>query len=448
MKSTRTICISLLALLMAGCAHNRVTLKVDIYGEDPLDTTPLTPMRIEALHEALGQAQMEGSRLTEERTALATRLFDTYAAFHTTISASPPVPNTNAAAELARPRDYLSAYNNVARSKEAEMTDAIHEASRALEAYAKGRANLTNQNAYAQMQGQAAVRRKLDTVSSRLLELADAWATDFEKSFLPALPKLVRAATPEAIKQWTTNGITGGKTLSPAFQGLQTEVEKLQQRRDPRLAAAVGKLKLAAPNAPEELFTRANALVTRPGLGREGKDAVSELNNTQNGEEGMVRDWGDPVWRTLTDPENGWHWHRTFSTNYFYAEGNSSVVIVRDSPVDFRIQKGGNNPSALIQSQLQITRSIADAAISIAGAASGVPIPKPKKPAPPGEPAPAEPESPAPENDFNARKAAVDVHTKFRGDMLRTLRVNLIGLRKEFGSLEPVMHSWRRAKGA
>lgn len=83
---------------------------------------------------------------------------------------------------------------------------------------------------------------------------------------------------------------------------------------------------------------------------------------------------GDPVWRVVTAKENKKKWNKQFSKIYFFAEGNSGVVIVRDSPMDYRVQEGANNPAALVQAQLGVSRAIADAAIQIAGATAGIPI--------------------------------------------------------------------------
>jgi hypothetical protein len=48
--------------------------------------------------------------------------------------------------------------------------------------------------------------------------------------------------------------------------------------------------------------------------------------------------------------------------------------------MEFRVQQGSNNPAALVQAQLQVSRAIADAAITVVGATTGVnlaALPKP-----------------------------------------------------------------------
>lgn len=81
---------------------------------------------------------------------------------------------------------------------------------------------------------------------------------------------------------------------------------------------------------------------------------------------------GDPAWRIISDPRNEQHWNKRFAQTFFKAEGNASIVVVRDSPIHFRAYHATNDPSGLIEGQLNIARAIGDAAISIAGANIGL----------------------------------------------------------------------------
>ena len=86
-----------------------------------------------------------------------------------------------------------------------------------------------------------------------------------------------------------------------------------------------------------------------------------------------LQDGGDPVWRIVADPANEDNWNKRFARTYFYAEGDAGVVVVRDNPMRFRVHHAENNPAALIQGQLEISRAVTDAALSVAGAAAGFP---------------------------------------------------------------------------
>ncbi|MEP5611885.1 MAG: hypothetical protein ABJP45_06530 [Cyclobacteriaceae bacterium] len=82
-----------------------------------------------------------------------------------------------------------------------------------------------------------------------------------------------------------------------------------------------------------------------------------------------LRDLANPVWKTIASSNN---WKRKFSKTKYYAEGNSSVTIVQDDPITYRVQQGSNNPAALIQGQLRVARALADATIQIVGSRVGL----------------------------------------------------------------------------
>ena len=86
-----------------------------------------------------------------------------------------------------------------------------------------------------------------------------------------------------------------------------------------------------------------------------------------------LQDPGDPIWRVVRDRDNEPHWQERVTETYFYAEGDAGVVIVRDDPVHYRVHSARNDPTVLVQTQLEVSRTLANAAISIAGAASGLP---------------------------------------------------------------------------
>lgn len=77
-------------------------------------------------------------------------------------------------------------------------------------------------------------------------------------------------------------------------------------------------------------------------------------------------DYGDPIWRTITNSDNT-DWKKVYGKTRFAAKGNSSVIIAKDSPIDFRIKQGENDPKALIKSQLIVSRSLVDLGLSAAG---------------------------------------------------------------------------------
>ena len=84
-----------------------------------------------------------------------------------------------------------------------------------------------------------------------------------------------------------------------------------------------------------------------------------------------LQDVGDPIWRTVTDPLNEHHWNKKVSKSFVQAEGNTSMVIVRDTPLHFRAHEVKNDPAALIKGQLEVVRALGDAALSVAGVKLG-----------------------------------------------------------------------------
>lgn len=88
-----------------------------------------------------------------------------------------------------------------------------------------------------------------------------------------------------------------------------------------------------------------------------------------------LQDPADPTWREILDPNNANNWSTLFARTKFRAKGDADVIVVRDRPGHYRVQRGTNNPAALIQGQLEISRSLASATTSIIGAMSGVRVP-------------------------------------------------------------------------
>jgi len=104
---------------------------------------------------------------------------------------------------------------------------------------------------------------------------------------------------------------------------------------------------------------------------------------------------------------------------------------VRDSPISFRLQRASNNPTNLVNSQLQISRAIGNAAISVATAATGFPLSLDlDKGQPTASPEQTEAE-PLGKRKVKAQQAAI-----FRDQALKNLQSNLISLSQELGRID------------
>ena len=83
------------------------------------------------------------------------------------------------------------------------------------------------------------------------------------------------------------------------------------------------------------------------GIGDRGATALNQLVQSTNllySQVDRLQDPADPIWRIVTDPENEAKWNTQFSESYFYAQGNSSIVVVRDTPMSFRVQRAPTTP--------------------------------------------------------------------------------------------------------
>jgi hypothetical protein len=133
---------------------------------------------------------------------------------------------------------------------------------------------------------------------------------------------------------------------------------------DPNKAASRGK------NA-EVAITNLMAMKYEYARTDESLAHITRVKSLLESQNYRLEDLADPIWKKVTtDSERSWK--RRFSRTRYKAQGNSSVVIVKDDPATFRVMQGTNNPAALLQGQLQITRAIANVGIKITSAYLGI----------------------------------------------------------------------------
>lgn len=256
---------------------------------------------------------------------------------------------------------------------------------------------------------------------------------------------------------------------------LQETIARLAKEQGLRVKAGAN-VKVAGPRQPEfgeSVRTVARAMSSVPLNLPDNSVAIYKATlhirriARMNSQIDRFQDAGDPVWRLIAErtdeclvKQNGGskkqasgdkkpmndtgaeadgntgrkvkkdcddRWSREFTRTYFYAEGNSSVVVVRDTPKTFRVQRSTNDPANLIKGQLQASRAIADAAITVAGAASGLTLDMPAKGGSGDTPA----DSPAPVrsfqdgSDFAERKASAEAESRTRKSVMKSLERRL-----------------------
>lgn len=148
-----------------------------------------------------------------------------------------------------------------------------------------------------------------------------------------------------------------------------------------------------------------------------GKAALyDELNSLVD----RVQNPADPALRILADDPDDPNWKTVFAKTSYLAEGNSSVALIRERPGHFVVKHASNNPRALIQGQMQITRAVATTAVKFAGAVAGVPLP-----APLDSLRPSDGTSTMPSRLYASSKPAIDAAIAQRRDTRKRFAVSL-----------------------
>jgi hypothetical protein len=143
-----------------------------------------------------------------------------------------------------------------------------------------------------------------------------------------------------------------------------------------RVDFVAAKLDPARPGAVLEMTGTLFAITPATGLNDRGELAIAQLGSALDlyvSQIDRLQDPADPAWRELLRPENEVNWAPFFARTSYRAEGDTGVIIARDRLGHFRIQRARNNPAALIQGQLRISRAIASGLADALGAATGVP---------------------------------------------------------------------------
>ena len=144
------------------------------------------------------------------------------------------------------------------------------------------------------------------------------------------------------------------RTLSRAFDDTSIQGSSL------KLANELEALRNDLPETASSQAALAGLVKNKSAL----NDVIDRLQNA-----------GDPVWRMITDASHDAKWNNINKLS-FKADGETSIVVIRDNPTRFRTSQAQNNPAVLAQNQLIISRALTDAAIDTVGALSGVPLPQ------------------------------------------------------------------------
>lgn len=469
MSRVRAIVVGLLMLLsLGGCASATLTIKVDIYDEDPRVEPPMSPAEAERM---LADLQNLETAATRERTlqkTLAEGSYSTFAAAwrqaggdHEVIKklerkkdeyvSAFAAPKADFEEKLKTIRNAIEEYTKKYSARYKEVAEGVSgrrckdpRGCREQEEEGQSTTNLANsqrKTASPNLGDEEIIRQlprslidKENKIRRMLTEVVGAyWAQrDIEPTFFVNWTELENLlATRYVIATSSPSGISEAKVIEQITIRTRNQIRGLQQEIDRYSGTdtAAGNL-VPLPGRPSDLFSStvaigieleslrndlpndATSLTALSGLVRRSSRFLELIDRLQ--------DPSDPVWRIISDPANKGHWNKQFTRTYFHGQGNTGVVVVRDNPMHFRIQSGTNDPAVLIQGQLDVARTVANAALSVAAAASGMPTQPLQSGSGGAGASPASGTSAA--DDFQRRKATADEQARVRGRTLTSLQ--------------------------
>ncbi|HKU63374.1 MAG TPA: hypothetical protein VJQ44_19390 [Gemmatimonadales bacterium] len=444
------------AVLLTGltaCAHSNLRLELDVYRGDPSREIPLTADQLGAIHGQLDLASHKLQGDLNEQKDLATGMLAVYKGFYclkTTLRVTNAACDTTVFRALDQPyQDHLATLDRRARAvlelvDSARSSVGLYEALLPLKETFAAPAGTTSaipvtagtphsRDAETRLALQAArMRMRVGSASDSVSAFAKAPHTQFPDvlaahwdSIINSVDRTVAIADTSGIDSVKTRNLAEKVSALAATPGLPTELRDSLARGRVSAAALTSALKLIGRQGTVPVLRQTS---TELAAGLASLVGSRDLYDSQID---RLKDPADPVWKLISSPENAWRWNQVFTRTWFYAQGNSDVIIVRDGPLDYRIQNASNNPAALIQSQLQISRAVANAAITVLGSASGM------KPTQTGA---SKPGTDAEEQDMSeveqlaGRSARATELQRLRVSTGRTMQVELRGMLAALGS--------------
>lgn len=415
---------SLLVLVnvLTGCASSQLRVAVDLYDEDPRFEAPLSPKEAVHMIEQVEQLRSAAKEKTTQRKYLATMSKDIFVdtwdqvrgdddftkdvekrhtEYHSEADAKLQALNPSVDIALAELKDYVDFYAdqyNTARTEfeACESYRLIDAETRKTLSPAKNCAILDESKRVPRL-GEEWILRKLPVELRTREAKARASASLAVSTYEVFASPLAQSFAID----WTAlrSRLYSGLELSQQSgrRDIELEFQRAIQSFNTRIAELAAQSKLISGQALSK--TAANSGEQSPqGLLNSAMKIAIEIENlrsdlpesatAQTALAGLVRsstqfleqidrlqDRGNPVWRIVTDPANEPHWNQRSVQTSFYAEGKSSVVMVRQDPMRFDVHEGTNHPAALIKGQLEISRAVANAALSITGTATGLRLP-------------------------------------------------------------------------
>lgn len=381
-------------MLLAGCANSSLKMELSIYKDDPLFKNVLTKDDIKPAKAYLNFLEDELDPLANKQLELAKVSYDLFLNYWMAQGivetkkrgvAFDAAARSSQSAAMEPLRTRLLSYQ---RSIEKVKSEVILRLKQAHSTYDRLNAMLpselseidfTDSSYIGQIQRQQRLQQTLSIEISRVFQALDVLVKDQEHEFYIST-KNRWGMIQDLIESDDFQTYLSPKQRNSLRQDLHSVAQQfLQFDQDSDLLKLRSEIKTGFSFIVNynDTATLVNSMMKNPRVYIvPAKEESNMLRNIDllNSQLDRLQNASSPVWRVVTDPKNAKKWNTKFSETYFYAEGNAGVVVVRDSPIKYRVQEATNNPAALVQAQLQVSRAVADAAIQIAGASTGVPL--------------------------------------------------------------------------
>jgi len=381
------ICFTVSVLLLSGCAHSRLTMELSIYKEDPTFKNIITAVDLIPKNEFLSSVEVNKANISKSRKKLARELFETYKMYwRVTQTAGLKLKGkmyteSKLNEDLGLLAKYLSEYSKEIDEINNDLDQSVKVARFAMQRLEKvipdsaASINSSSREYNDERVKQQKLREELN------ITLYDV-SLNYERLASYVDSKFYKSLRWDVVKAYLSKEEIKSLIDDESYDTLYNRVIELGNAIVINKANAI-EIVASLKDDFNELVSDAdiysfpalmalNPKVYKLSEREESKQLRAfDLLNSQLE---RLQDPGSSYWRVVTDPKNEDKWNAEFNRTHFYAAGKSGVVIVRDSPMDYRIQEAANNPAALVQAQLQVSRSVANAAIKIASASMGNPL--------------------------------------------------------------------------
>ncbi|MBN1508971.1 MAG: hypothetical protein JW955_19145 [Sedimentisphaerales bacterium] len=390
-----------LLLLSAGCtATSHLTVKVDVYADDPLVASLANPDRLAAIQLAIEKAGPLASEIARTRKELMSQyvhLYQSYLRLLHTIDSRVGADLEGAVAEMAEPQGLYDAeldkrVGTVTKRSE-EALNALSSFIPIASSFREGKADFSLSDFFGAWkklrEAQADLQAAMEKVTERNLgttfeKIADSIAQKVPAGVNAAVAKVIAAALPEDSQKEFQKQITDFDAQLGKLDALAKRITAQSDRAMAQLTESSQLIERAAESSDPGLIGKgikdamdaAHAVSAGPGpnLTPQAQAVIGQIGSSwdfMNTQIDRLQDPADPAWRFLSKPENQTRWQTYYAETGFSAEGKTDVVFVRDRLGHFRLQRGKNNPAALIQGQFKITGAIASGLVDVLAATAG-----------------------------------------------------------------------------